>query len=300
MIIDTYDPIISEVAYKRSLFPRIPIPGASRNIILYSTDTRRKLLISHDAEVKPTDIRRGRFDKEIEIDMRQHPICFKQNYRCYDGKNDFEVQIRATANVYDPEFIWEKDIRNVTEAVLNEIETSIQDLASERELMEWKYLQDEIKAAFRDEVQLLCGVAIKGVNVTVRMDEEIEKIYKKENKERFLKESAEKLKELYRNEDDAIFAQLADGKITAQEALKLKKEVKNEDFNDKMQKLREVMDIAQKLKDSDLVGNERIEQYLEGFLQQSEKSGTGNRRIEGSGTEQKKLTGNDDVYREFD
>ena len=65
MILTTFDPILEEKEYVSKFFAQIPNPMSGTEIILYSSASRRKLLITKTPGIKPRDIHKGKYDRQI-------------------------------------------------------------------------------------------------------------------------------------------------------------------------------------------------------------------------------------------
>ncbi len=76
MKINTYNPIKSEEAYTTSFFSADSICGPKDRYTSVQNRTSAKMVITENTKVKTSDIKRGKFNWQVEIDMHSHPLPF--------------------------------------------------------------------------------------------------------------------------------------------------------------------------------------------------------------------------------
>lgn len=277
MKINTYNPIKSEEAYITSFFPQIPYAAPKTAILLCRTGTSAKMVITENTKVKTSDIKRGKFNWQVEIDMHSHSVAFRDQYLSRDNVSKFEIEIRATASVVEPDSVYEQGVADVAEAIEEEMRGRIQEAASRYDLDSSPQLREAIKAELGDFYQLDSGIQVNNMNVLVRMDPKYEKLKERTQYERIKAAEAQKLQEIYQDDYTAIFAEVAEGSITAAEASDRMKKSLSDDFDERLRQLRAAAPFANELKEKDLVRASgvanQMEQMIQTLLADSSKKG---------------------------
>ncbi|MBE7722295.1 MAG: hypothetical protein E7243_22665 [Lacrimispora celerecrescens] len=130
MIERTFNPILKEEAFKRSFFSKIPIPGPKKAVLLLSgAGGAEPLLIENGTQVRLADIRRGKYDQLVEIDLHPYNISFKEEVYSKDNISKFTVTVTATANVKEPDIVYQEQVHDVTQCVQDHTLAQIQEKA---------------------------------------------------------------------------------------------------------------------------------------------------------------------------
>ena len=292
MILKTYNPIVNEEAYTTSFFPQIPYASPKTAVLLCRTGSNAKLLITENSKVKTSDIKRGKFNWQVEIDMHSHTIAFRGQFLSRDNVSKFEVEIRATASVSEPDSVYNQGVLDVAEAIEEEMRGRIQETASRYDLDSSEQLREAIKAELGDFYQLDSGIQVNNMNVLVRMDPKYEKLKEKTQYERIKAAEAQKIQDIYQDGCTAIFTEVAEGRITAAEAIDRVKKSLSDDFDERMRQLRAAAAFANELKEKDLVRasgvSEQMEQMIRTLLADSGKKGQLNAPVQAPQLENEK------------
>lgn len=266
MLQNTYNPIIKETTYVNSFFPKIPFVSPQRIIILCNTGTGEQLVITENSKIKTGELKKKKFNWTVEIDMQPHMVSFKDKYSSQDNISDFEIEIKAMACVTEPLQVYAQGIKDVAEAMRREMAGYLEDLASRYDLDESNQLREAIKSRLGDIYYLNCGIQINGIQVTVHMEQRYKELRSKSQYEKAKAAEAQKLKAVYMEEDTAIFAEVADGRITPEEAVKRMKKSFSDDFNENLRRIRELAALYQEMQENDLVTEGVLAKELENSL----------------------------------
>lgn len=298
MVVKTYDPILQEEAYTTSFFPQIPYVGAKEAVILYGGDGDRKLVIREGARVKTGDLRKGKYNHKVKVDLHSHMIVFRDSYGSSNSAAKFEIEIRASASVAEPDQVFEQGVRDVAEAVEEELRGRLQDFALAYELDDAGLLREKIKLELGDFYQLDVGIAVNNISVQVRMDPKYEQLRERTEYEKRKAKAADELKEVYQESVTAIFAQVAEGTITAVEAYAMARKRRSEDFDEYIRQLRAAASFVNEMKEQDLIRTsdvyDQMNQMIRNLLLESASGPK-------AGIPEKKKDGEEgDLYAPFD
>ncbi len=298
MVVKTYDPIVQEEAYTASFFPQIPYVGAKEAVILYGADGNRKLVIREGVRVKTADLRKGKYNQKVKVDLHSHMIVFRDFYASSNGFAKFEIEVRASASVAEPDQVFEQGVRDVAEAVEEELRGKLQDLALAYELDDAAHLREKVRLELGDFYQLDAGITVNNINVQVRMDPKYEQLRERTEYEKRKAKAADELKEVYQESVTAIFAQVAEGSITAADAYAMARKRKSEDFDEYIRQLRAAASFVNEMKEQDLIRTSDVyDQMNQMICNLLLESGSG----AGAGIPEKKKDGGErDLYAPFD
>lgn len=299
MILTTYDPITAEKAYTVSFFPKIPYAGPQKALILSGNGGERRLVITENTRVKTSDLKRGKFSRMAEVDIQPHTVAFKEKYLSVDRVSKFEIEIRATAQVREPEQVYEQGIHDVAQALLEEMEGHLQELAAAYELEESGRLREAVKSELGDYYQLNSGIEVRGIRVSVRMEQQYEKLRAKTQYEKAKAVEAKKLQNVYTDSSTAILAELAEENITAEEAVRRMKKGLSEDFDERIRQVRAVAALAEELQNQDFLKGSGVAEQMGKAVQELISDSMGRKKIS---LEEKnpKLEAKENPYRPFD
>lgn len=261
MIESTFNPIVREELYKNSFFPQIPVPQPNSMILLYASGSATSpLIISNERTVKVSDIRKGKYDKLVEIDLYAHTVKFSEELVSSDNISKFHISISASAHVIKPAEAYHRGIRDVASLVENSFIDTIQECASQCSIRDIKKLKEDLKEELVGICDLADCICVQNIIVNVKTDKKIEELLNKEMEiqlrlelETKKAEAAVHMQKVYENDITAIFAELADGRINATEATARSKACLSDDFDERMRQMREVANFIQDMEDRDLI-----------------------------------------------
>lgn len=261
MIEATFNPILKEEAYKNSFFPVIPIPGPKKAIILIASGMKKgALMITNDTKVKTADIKKGKYDQLVEIDLHPNNICIREDVVSDDNISRFTVTIMATASVTEPDVVYEEQIRDVAGLAETVFLSQIQDIASEFSIRDNAGLKRAIRDALGDVSYLGNGISINSISVNVQIDKKYEELLKnRKNLEYNVELETEKanaakmMQSIYPDNMTAVFSQFAVGEITSEEAVRRSKKGLSEDFNERIRQIKEVTEYIKELERDEMI-----------------------------------------------
>lgn len=261
MIEKTFNPILKEETFKRSFFPKIPIPGPKKAVLLLSgTGETGPFLIENGTQVRIADIRRGKYDQLVEIDLHPYNISFKEEVYSKDNVSKFTVTITATASVTEPDIVYQEQVHDVTQCVQDHFLAQIQEMAAEYSIRENAGLRDEIKRALSDISYLENGISLSNCNVIVQVDKKYESFLEKQldlgyhtEFEKNKAVAAQEMKGIYADQVTAIFSEFAAGNIGVEEAIQRSKKGLSQDFDERLRQIREATDYIRSLEKDEMI-----------------------------------------------
>ncbi len=284
MIRSTYNPILREEPYQPSFFSRIPSPGSNSAILLISGDQiGQAMCIRPGSSVKPSDIRKNRYNRLVEIDTGTHNIEIAFSLLSNDNVSCFIVTAGMVAQVTDPFLFYAEKLSNAAERIQGELEPVFQELAE-------TYSIDDISGfrnALRQEVDgftlTQCGITISGCRISVRGDESYQnhlrkksEISRKSEIDRAIAASTKQLSGLYPDPVTAILSRVADGSISIVEAMEQIRAWNLADSNQQKEKWDNIINQMIKLRDAGIISEEQLQEkiypVLDGLLDNTAKT----------------------------
>ena len=261
MIERTFNPILKEEAFKRSFFSKIPIPGPKKAVLLLSgAGGAEPLLIENGTQVRLADIRRGKYDQLVEIDLHPYNISFKEEVYSKDNISKFTVTVTATANVKEPDIVYQEQVHDVTQCVQDHTLAQIQEKAAKYSIRENAGLKDEIKEALSGISYLENGISLSNCNVIVQVDKKYESFLEKQldlgyhtEFEKSKAVAAQDMKSIYSDQVTAIFSEFAAGTIGVEEAIQRSKKGLSQDFDERMRQIKEATDYIRSLEKDEMI-----------------------------------------------
>lgn len=300
MIKKTYNPVIRDEAYKTTLFARIPVPRPNSVIVLTAgSDVGRSLCIRTGADVKPSELRKSDYNRLTEIDTGEHYIEIEMSLLSKDNVFSFIVDTSMTAAVSDPVLFLEEGIRDAAARIEAEMKPVLQELAEEYEIEDVRDFRDAVRNEMTHFALAKCGITLRGCAVNVRGDDQYLEYIRKRKKlthkvqfEEEKAESARKISRFYSDPITSIFSEVADGKITAAQAIEKIRQNRDADFASNLKRAEQAMDLITKWRNDGIVSEEKIQSMIMPLLSEM-INGTGiTRQI--SGEETPAITENED------
>lgn len=278
MVISTFNPILKEEAFKMSFFSLIPIPGPKKAILLFSSALKGSpLILMSDTKVKTSDIRKGKYDQLVEIDLHPNNVQFEEEFLSDDSVSKFSVTISATAYVSEPDVLYEEQVLDVAALISKVYFNKIQDIASDHSIRDVSGVKYDIKDVLGDGGYVGKGISIQDINVVVKADGKYEQLIRsktdidyKVELERKKAESSRELHDLYRESAIAIFSEVAAGNITAEDAVSRTKDSLSSDFDERLRQIKATTDYIKELEKDDMIeaGNtlQKVKDLLNGLV----------------------------------
>lgn len=266
MVIKTYDPILEEGNYINKFFAEIPVPKSGTEIILYATSTGKKLFITKEPGIKPKDIHKGKYDRKIVIDMHSKPVSFREEYQSRDAGVNFNIEVNASVKVTEADVVWENDIHDVAQILEREMSPKISDAAAMYSLDDVRVLQQDLRNILGDFFLADMGISIQGISYIVKLEEAHEQLLKIRSYERNRSKTAREISDMYQDDIVAVFADVADGSITPEEASERARKSLSSNFDERMRQLRAVRDYVEESRNKDLANHEQVLEQMDNLL----------------------------------
>ena len=266
MILTTFDPILEEKEYVSKFFAQIPNPMSGTEIILYSSASRRKLLITKTPGIKPRDIHKGKYDMQIVVDLNKKTVSFSDEYRSKDAGINFEITVKAVVKVTDADIVWESGIHDVAAALKEEMDAQISEEAAMFDSNEARELNQDLRNAIENLFLVESGISVQGISYTVKLEQKIEKIIKNQSYEKKRSQAAQEISDMYRDNLVAVFAGVADGSMSPELASEKARGSLSNDFNERMRQLQAVTDYMEQLRTKELVDSSHVMKQMEDIL----------------------------------
>lgn len=263
MIHKTYNPIIRDEEIKLSLFPKLPIPGPNTAILMMSTlSNSAPLCITQNTNIRISNIRGKKYNREIEIDMQPHDIRFENEYISLDNISKFTITITASAAVTDPESVYMNHITDVCGYIEMVLTDQIQECAGDYSIGENRKMREELKSELSDVRYLESGIVLRNISIGVKTDESYQQLLSgnrdiqyRTHLEKQKAKAGKEIKGMYGDHEDAIFAGIAAGKIDADDAFTRIKTVSSNEFDENLRKIKAVTDQIKELELNDMISN---------------------------------------------
>lgn len=303
----TYNPILHEEEYKNGLFPNVPIPGHGQAILLVArTLNYRTLLI--DKSVKPSIIRKGKYDYLVEIDMHPRNIGINMEAMSSDHVSKFKIYIAATAVVVDPDLVYREKINDVAHYIKNGIESEIRGIAHKYKLSQFEFFKQDIENCLSAHGYIDGGLNISNIHVNVEGDEafinkqqKIREIVDKAEIDQSIIIATEAAKEKFADRDTAIYSEYVTGNISALEAYEKKKKGEANDFDENIRRGKELFNLGKEFSQESWVNDRVMSKIAEETLNSVAPVNSNTKLLQSSNQDVKQITKEeDDIFDSFD
>lgn len=255
MATNTFNPIVRNEAYENGFYPIIPIAGPKKAILLISKHNKSQpLLIENQSRIGRKQIKAGKFDWLVEIDLHPHNIRIEDKVLCSDQVSKFDITLVATATVTEPVLIYEEQIIDIRKPVEDALMMRIQDMAIEYPIEEVSLLRQEIKYFLGDVYDMNEGIRLTNFSIIVQADEKLKEQVGKIRDIKYIRQyenerakTSTELGELYYNTTTAAFAEAAAGNISVNDALEMAKKGQSADFDERLRQIEKVGDVISKV-----------------------------------------------------
>lgn len=228
---ETYNPIFSSKPYKNSRFsrlPDLPAPGFV-NVLTFGQNgigsTGTPLLISDTHMPTKQTILAGKYDCQTLIDIRPYSVSFDETLYSVDHNYTFQLTMYMTVYAEKPDQVLIYRVEDTAAAVQRALRPGLQELACQRGMEETAKLRQEIVDFVNRTPHLNAGLCLSEVSAQLRPDQRyielqagIQALHDKKHYETVRAGIAEDLSKLYEDPAKQVFAELAAGHITPEEA----------------------------------------------------------------------------------
>lgn len=290
---ETYNPIGKSGAYDNKFFSRIPVPEQGyANVLTCGQNEYAPMVIQSGNIPRKEQISRGKYSLITEIDVRPHRISFDAELPARDNISHFILNVDMMARVEDPGRVCSDNITDVTAVVKSAILPELYARAIRYDMDDIQLLREDIDDWLKRTILSETGIQLTNIHVNLMPDRayiERKKTLRasaetQEDKQRELQEKIEyergramvaaELGRLYNDDLRAVYAELATGEITPEEAARRieqkRKSQVAEGFDEKMRQMREVIDLAKMMRENDIgspdIMGQNIGQLFGAFL----------------------------------
>lgn len=265
----TFNPIKGESEYKNELFIKIPVPSAGEVIILSGESGLIEIDSRSYGTVSTRQIRAGRYNRQIKIDVTAHEIEFSFSGTSSNNVNNFNFIVSAMCKVESAATIYGSGIRDVCALVRPALESQIKDIAASYPPSDVSVLRNILNDPYSNNSVAYDGIAISGVKVTVDIDDSykrhLERLGKLDNEAEVKFKEVEQAKAFAQagiDEATAIYADVMNGKMSLSDAARKLKQIDNSDFDENIRRLNTVKDVFYDLVEKGILSEEQVAQQL--------------------------------------
>lgn len=238
--------IIKDEAYEKTWFPKIPNFRKQNSAFILTDGTNDSILINEHTTTK--DIRQGKYTRLVEVSTSPYikEITFNTSGR--EVSFSFRVYVKAIIQVKDPLVFYNNKNVDVEAYFHNLFALDVGEITQEYSILDYKgmdaILKDKLSAC--NTFDPSTGFAYQVSNVKAEPDDEAKDYVRKHdllNLEASLRSSEKAIgKTLIATYEEAMWAEVASGKITSAEAIKNIQEFNNLNFEKALKRINELRD----------------------------------------------------------
>jgi len=263
--------IVNEAEYKGGLFPKIPSRVPNQDTLLIGVDGIPRLVTDY---LTVRDIRKGNFNKVVRISTVLFSTDVSLKAVSGNAPFQFEIKVGVECKVYDSAaYYMSHTIYSLEDSVKTALSRIVTPEAKRFELTD-NNASAEMLRTFENKGEKALetlGVKFSVVSVDANPDADAE---------RFVREMSEKtlnvrvqrhgldegVKLTSRSMEDAIMAQVADGKLDMEEAItKLRQTNRSEGYNS-LEDMERVISFVRKLQTDNIISDDEAGQRISEFL----------------------------------
>jgi hypothetical protein len=286
----TFNPITkSEFKSRNSLFPDVPKPHPQCFLMLVSSSGGKPMPITD--KTTPSDIRKGKFDQSIEINLTKHNVTLTFMSPSNTGSFKFEIQMDIKVWVSDPVVFYHSfDNDLVHNSVWRTVGASVRSITSTYAIKDYNIVGDALATKF---FNLSCNNPDAGINYDIQnvtcepygkeAKTHVETLSRVDLESEILRKS-EDLRNT--NTVSAIWSQVGRGNITSEEAINRISNYQQENFNKTLDNAHNYMNVLSDMRAKGIMNDSQYNEAMQSFLIQQGLP-------TGSSTPTKQLTQND-------
>lgn len=264
--------IVNEAGYNGGLFPKIPPRVPGQDTLLISVDGIPRLVTDH---LTVRDIRRGNFNKIVRVSTAMFSSDISLKAVSGNAPFQFEIKVGVECKVYDSAtYYMSHTAYSLEDSVRTALSRIVTPEAKRFQLTD-NNASAEMLRTFESKgekaIETL-GVKFSVVSVDANPDAEAEGFIRemsiKTLNVRVQKHSIDEgVKLTSRSMEDAIMAQVADGKLDMEGAIsKLRQTNRNEGYNN-LEDMERVISFIRKLQTDNIISDDEAGQRISEFLQ---------------------------------
>ncbi|MBQ3604307.1 MAG: hypothetical protein IJA02_10735 [Clostridia bacterium] len=272
-IIKTYNPIISESPYTTGFFVKLPVPSNGEAILLSGENGILEINSQNRNSIPIGQIRNGKYSKQIRVDISAHNIEFSFEAFSANMVNKFKFAVIASCLVNNPIEIYKLKIGDMCSFVSSSIENTIKDMALLYNPDELASLLSDLESKQTALTSELIGAKVSNIKVSIENDELYRGHLKKKisiDNEAELKrlelEAAADLSNTTISDTTAILTDVVSGKKSISEAYGELKQIRSNDFEEKIKQFNNLSNLFKKLVDDGMLTEEQATAALKNQL----------------------------------
>jgi len=270
---ETYNPIGPTKDYENGFFSPIPVPPPGyANVLTGGQNTSVPLVIQSRDIPRKEQIRQGKYRWITQIDVQPHRVSFEADLLANDNISHFHLTVDMTARVESPAQVCLDNITDVAAAVKSTLLPDLQAKSILYNADDIQQLRDDISGWLKDVILLNSGIQLANIRSYIRPDQayinrketlrreeqeredKLRKLQEKKEYEIGRAKVADELSQVYSSDVTQIFAELAAGTISPEEASERiemrRKSQSAESFDEKMRQLKEVIGLVKTMQDN--------------------------------------------------
>jgi len=271
----TYNPIGPTKDYENGFFSPIPVPPPGYANVLTGSQNESVPLVIQSREIpRKEQIRQGKYRWITQIDIQPHRVSFEADLLAKDNISHFHLTIDMTARVELPGQVCLDGITDVAVTVKSALLPELQAKAIQYKMDDIQQLRDSINNWLRDVILLNSGIQLANIHTHLQPDQayinrkearrreeqekedQLRKLQEKKEYELKRAETADVLSKVYGSDITQVFAELASGTISPEEASKRVEERQRsrsaENFDEKARQMEKILSLIQMMRDNEL------------------------------------------------
>lgn len=276
MIRETYNPIRSSQPYENHFYSKLPaLPPLGFTIVLTcgqggTGNAGASVLITDKQTPSKRKILEGKYNWQTLVDMRPYSISFEEELLSVDSFYKFRLALYMTAQVEKPDQTVANHVVDVAVCVQNALLPKLRDMANDCGMERIGQLRKDILVWLENGKQLNTGIRITDISLQLQPDQRyidkqaaIQKLRDKKEYEAVRAQIAGELSELYGDPGRQVYAELASGHITPEEAAERLSSRNAADFDEARRRAAAFLEIWKEAQDSGAVSPETMDRKSE-------------------------------------
>lgn len=256
--------IINEDTYQNGFFPKVPTIGKRGSAFILTGGCQNDIMVSERTTVK--EIRRGKYNKLVEISTLPYLKEITFNSPSKETYYSFDVYVKAVIQVSEPIVFYENRNIDVDAYFKNLFSLDVKKITGRYSILDYVGMDDELteKLSSYNTIDKSTGFSyqISVVDATPgeKAQEYVQKYGKQQLDTALMKNAGKLTNELPKTYEEAIKAEVVEGKLTMTEALIKINEHNNTNFDNQLDRIN-------KLRKDDLITDSQARDYVNPALQ---------------------------------
>jgi hypothetical protein len=267
-----FNPIeCSEFRSSNPFFPDVPRPRPQCFLLLVSSRGGEPLQVTE--RTTPSDIRKGKYDELVEISKAKQVVDLSFPLPSRNAPYQFEIHVTVKARVTDPITFYPAYTDNIVlNSVLNTLGNSMRACTTNFALRDYLAAGEELSSNHSESPEYVdqdVGFGFKIQRITCEpYGNEAKEHVRKLAAAELQKERNDKGSEVFKGTDaeTAIWAQVVDGVIDPEEALRRINADQQGHYDQKLDNLQKFLEVLSTMREKDAVTDEQYQALMQSFL----------------------------------